>query len=214
MSGTCVKERPILFSGPMVRGLLDGRKTQTRRIIKPQPYSECGFTMWQHSPHNGCGCVSPPCDCWLERCPYGNPGERLWIKTGYRTRYDEPRNQTYWSIDSCFSTTHGKPLSKSGNEKRDGNHPGMFMPRWLSSDLRLPLIELTDVRVERLQNISDADAFAEGVATERQREGTWYAGKAREMYADLWNSINGPGSWEQNPWVLAITFKRVDEAGQ
>lgn len=88
------------------------------------------------------------------------------------------------------------------------------MPRWLSSDLRLPLIELTDVRVERLQNISDADAFAEGVATERQREGTWYAGKAREMYADLWNSINGPGSWEQNPWVWAITFKRVDEAGQ
>lgn len=222
-----MRERPILFSGPMVRAILDGRKTQARRIVKPQPVNDAFSVGYYHAT-----CVDrygeeyPSCSEdfgivetdgeWYIKCPYGEPGDRLWIKTGYQTQFDEHRNATSWSIESGFITTQGKPLSKSGKQKRDGGHPSMFMPFWLSQELKLPMLEITSIRVERLQDISEADAMAEGC--ERIELGSFeidghpvhpMTSSYAESFQKLWGSINGPESWSANPWVWVIEFRRL-----
>lgn len=228
---TAVKERPILFCGQLVEAIIDDRKTQTRRIMKPQPelLKDGKVWKWNSKGYDFVSVVIPPSTQLLLRaqgrpggpvkclCPYGAPGDRLWIKTGYRTRYDESQDTTYWSIAGRFVTTRGKPLSKSGRVKRDGNHPAMFMPYWLSQELQLPVLEIVSVQVERLQEITEADAVAEGFrgsCTECDATGACPCigvprMTARDQFAALWREINGPASWEDNPWVWDIGFKRI-----
>jgi hypothetical protein len=177
-----MKERPILFSAPMVRALLDGSKTQTRRVIADRHLLG-----------------GPPTDALLEMCPYGQPGDRLWVREA-------------WTTHACFDdipprdlTTRSLHYQADGLIKTGKNRPSMFMPRWAS---RITL-EITDMRVERLQDISEADAKAEGLTCQNGLYATpgqvWQI-DPRKAYRDLWESINGPVA---NPWVWVIEFKRV-----
>lgn len=217
--GGGMKEHPILFSAPMVRALLAGTKTQTRRVAKPQPDYICQD-----------GTPARSTDTAKVRrgqmmtfsCPYGQPGDRLWVREAWSAHKDEdhlpPRD---CSRDIRFyEVEHGR---QRGLNPRIGKlRPSMFMPRWHS---RITL-EVTGVRVERLQDISEADAIAEGcitagsiqVLSERRNhlsspdvagiDGKVYQ-DAAHAYSALWESINGPGSWDANPWVWVVEFKRV-----
>lgn len=236
--------RPILFSAPMVRALLAGTKTQTRRVFKlPRGASwyesmggeRSGWT----SDNNGPG--------WAHVdelvCRHGRPGDRLWVRETFQYRgasYDglgieeaewfrcygqggapdnwDPEFPIGWEPSSHMNV---RKLIDPGEQEGDGitgwvtkRIPGIHMPRWAS---RITL-EIESVRVERLQDISEADAEAEGVRQMRDGSGTWVGregpGKlvtpwlsARGAYRDLWESINGPGSWDANPWCWAITFR-------
>ena len=201
-------ERPIIFSTEMVRAILDGRKTQTRRAIKPQPkdanqrYDLPEWELWGGGyPEHG----------KRVRCPYGQPGDRLWVRetwavaplaihyragNDFKSFPDEPRLYDYASTQ--------------------GWRPSIFMPRWAS---RITL-EVIDVRVERVQDISDADALAEGIYRYSDHAAwtyTWnhdmpphYYGKAVFAFRALWDSINsrrGYG-WDINPWVWVVEWAK------
>ena len=193
-------DRPILFSAPMVQAILDGRKTQTRRVFKAR-----NGGVWPNSND------LPGMQQVLRTCPYGQPGHRLWVRetwmdlqgtgieivTGSRERYaygaDTPRGSYGDDQRKCYGLKW---------------RPSIHMPRAAS---RITL-EITSVRVERLQDISEADAQAEGVTDDgslvtdldgKDRGGTIAA------YATLWEVINGVGSWDDNPWVWVVSFKRA-----
>jgi hypothetical protein len=206
-----MKERPILFSAPMVRAILDGRKTQTRRIaIKTsQPrnvyisdFDRNEFKIEIENKHSG--------QRYWKQCPFGTPGDRLWVR------------ETFCTIDGEHAFYRANYQADPKGEKEHGVTwtPSIHMPRWASRIL----LEITGVRVERLQDISFEDAIAEGVynyaaelatnpkVTEAdiekmiERHGS---GKPQCLYAQLWESINGAGSWKANPWVWVVEFKRV-----
>lgn len=185
-----MKERPILFSAPMVRAILDGRKTQTRRVVKFIP--ELG------DPKYWCKmAVSEPAKLsflagdYTRYCPYGQPFERLWVKETF-------------SAHGAFGVS-GRVCYRAdipdGREPHGAHwRPSIFMPR-LASRITL---EITAVRVERLQAISRGDAMAEGCPFPNMAKGD----NPRHWYADLWAAINGPDSWAANPYVWVIEFKR------
>lgn len=200
-----MKMRPILFSAPMVRAILDGTKTQTRRVVKPQfepdaepvemsAISERGY---QISGHSGYWWDDVTANSGVPiRCPYGQPGDRLWLRETFLGWYN--------TADSSFS--HAAAYRADGYELKHGEkwRPSIHMPRSAS---RISL-EITRVRVERLQAINEVDAIAEGApwaACGLPQEGSHKAG-----YAQLWESINGTGSWDVNPWVWVVEFKRVE----
>lgn len=215
-----MKERPILFSGAMVRAVLDGTKTQTRRVVKPQPTGFVGgpgVTLRDGSPAPLIPIDEDSGDYGREiHCPHGQPGDRLWVREAWRV------------IDAadCFAPRELTAAHRLWFEA-DGPHdppagryrPGMFMPRWAS---RINL-DVTGVRVERLQDISEADAMAEGIFPHVRGGWHWLQHNssnlddwnqfgyktARIAYLALWEAINGPGSAEANPWVWAINFQRV-----
>lgn len=209
-----MKERPILFSASMVRAILDGRKSQTRRIVKPQP--EHGLQMCHYSPTGWArnrDAEGHACTCDPARAPYGVPGDRLWVKETHaivpRTAYamSEGVQQALRPDDNHDAAVYAADWERS---KPGRWRPSIHMPRWAS---RITL-EITDVRVERLNDISEADALAEGA--EVCANGVWFdrsptfAGSdARGAYYCLWQHINGPGSWAANPWVWVVEFKRV-----
>lgn len=220
-----MRERPILFSAPMVRAILEGRKTQTRRIVKPrhEPDGVYGCDPWigmqrLYKPDEAPPPGSVP---WWnlggingaeQRCPHGQPGDRLWVREAWN-----------W----CYAAA--KDASGKGAEDRElidyaaDGHPSVFgfkwrpsihMPRWASRIL----LEIVAVRVERLQDISEEDALAEGVYADAAcngmftADGNTYTTKqdgAAGAYAELWESINGPSSWAANPWVWVVEFKKV-----
>jgi hypothetical protein len=219
-----MKERPILFSAPMVRALLAGTKMQTRRVVKhrwpflwQEPYYPTGKVLselpnqpgawmeFRHRRQDEADYEGSPAST-LVPCPYGQPGERLWVRERFAPRdgitlINKQRSEIfYWADDE------GKYWS-------DGPwKPSIHMPRWAS---RITL-EITDVRVERLKSISREDAAAEGIDTDGEvfEEGGRYesaGGIPAEVwtYARLWESINGPGSWEANPWVWCVSFKQI-----
>ncbi len=212
-----MKERPILFSSPMVRAILEGRKTQTRRVVKPQPpagHTFAGFTI--HSTLTSdegkavwrAGNTSAYLrDAHRVRCPYGQPGDRLWVREAWRT---------YASLDDIpprgIAPGAGVQYEAGGSNVIGTNRlhcmgklrPGMFMPRFAS---RITL-EITGVRVERLQDISPDDCIAEGAWPIAHRE-LGRGDEAVAAYRQLWESIHGPGSWAANPWVWVIEFKAV-----
>lgn len=225
-----MKERPILFSAPMVRAILDGRKTQTRRIVKPQPPHGCSEIEEQPDTDPYIGCmVSGHSGVWEDvhsmdyrvRCPYGKPGDRLWVKETWSAAigWDATR-----PIDICERSPilYAADLSERFKDAWDEceprtygrRRPSIFMRRWMS---RITL-EIVSVRVERLQDISEADAIREGIKPvsfgltdkgyewDQNEDGTT---TAKESYRALWESINGPGSWAANPWVWVIEFRRV-----
>lgn len=191
-----MKERGILFSAPMVRALLNGTKTQTRRIVKPQPDFVHGEIVAKFTKQDEeLGRLGE-----VIKCPYGQPTDILWVRETWRTvaeadslppRDLTPAHRVWFDADIPHQPGYGR------------FRPGMFMPRWAS---RITL-EVTAVRVERLQDISEEDAMAEGVAW-RERAGLANY-TARKLYRTLWESINGPGSWDANPHVWAISFRRV-----
>lgn len=226
MSEEKISEKPIPFSAPMVRAILDGRKSMTRRVIKPQPTTDGDLwclgdkyflsdeAMEDHLFHEVYGTKGTP---YGSR--YQDYGDRMWIKTGYTTRYDPERNQTHWKTEGGWITTHGQAISKTGKPKRDGGHPGMFMPKWLSQEFRLPLLEITDIRMERLQEISEADALAEGFTGYNCYRNPNFVNLVtddgtlpEEEFRELWDQLNkdrGFG-WDQNPWVWVISFKKLE----
>jgi hypothetical protein len=181
--GGAVKERPILFSGPMMRAILEGRKTQTRRAVNTKRYSCIDW---------GYASVGDRCHS-LAAHAYGKPGDRLWVRetfalvpaTAYRCSTGVQQTLNPGDPDTCAVYREGWERSKPGSWR-----PSIFMPRWAS---RITL-EITGVRVERLQQISDADALAEGCSL-------------ASVYARLWESIHGPGSWDANPWVWVVEFR-------
>jgi hypothetical protein len=199
-----MKERPILFSAPMVRAILEGRKSQTRRACRGQRE------------------LSNIHDFRLDQCPYGAPGDRLWVRETLQvTRHW--RQVSYAADDATCYESETSPADERADQLIDRygtfnfeesrGVPSIHMPRWASRIL----LEVTDVRVERLQAISEADAIAEGVdgpmCAAISTSSPWVnvvAPCAVHTYAALWDSINGPGAWLANPWVWAITFRRLE----
>lgn len=192
-----MKSRPILFSAAMVRALLDGSKTHTRRVAKLTDAGHVkevgGHRRWHPADPNA-----------VQACPYGQPGDQLWVKeTHWR---DEEDGEILYAADpDGFGVVEHNKL-ETGSPRYNWK-PSIFMRREYS---RITL-EIAGVRVERLQDISEGDAAAEGwtlrphVSTDPQV----HKDAARDWYMDLWGAINGPGSWEANPLVWVVEFKVV-----
>ena len=253
-----MKERPILFSGEMVKAILDGRKTQTRRAVKPQPLQDVDGDeeiTWEEKPietgwESEIG--TEPCFAhWqLMRpgklqpakilCPYGVVGDRLWVKESWRTgsRLDgldaagitnaaedascQPgKGESWGKYKPCpiVYEADGKHLVWADNDFAEHNFGPIgrlrvprFMPRWAS---RITL-EITGVRVERLQDITDQDAESEGIQDHPQITSRWMDYETGDesscpihSYRTLWEKINGHGSWDANPYVWVIEFKKI-----
>ncbi|EOC1126645.1 hypothetical protein AAAW54_004185 [Cronobacter sakazakii] len=208
-----MKERGMIFNSEMVRALLDGTKTQTRRIMKVQPdspdfgllrivestaRSNVGKYHWSES--NACG---NHIRSKLFTCPFGAIGDRLWVREAWaEAGGNAPELQLYRANYPDHVSSHYEHL-KPAEEIRW--RPNIHMPRWAS---RITL-EITDVRVERLRHISDADAKAEGYPAERGKAGS--KDDAWLWYCDLWKSLYGQDSWLESPWVWVIEFKLVNE---
>ncbi|MDC8446071.1 MAG: hypothetical protein LV471_09135 [Nitrosomonas sp.] len=186
------KERPILFSVPMVRAILDGRKTQTRRVVKPQPL----FVADPNVPFKTASCDPKG----IINCPYGKPCDRLWVRETFAIIDDE---SGYGSAYIEYKASCDKP-------ERIIWKPSIHMPRWASRIL----LEVTNVRVDKLRDISEEDAMAEGyISTAIVNDaGDDYTGEyAAEAFRTLWKSpINGQGSWDLNPWVWVVEFKVLE----
>ncbi|WP_374005548.1 hypothetical protein [Delftia lacustris] len=208
-----MKERPILFSGPMVRALLAGTKTQTRRIVKPQPDStHSGYPYWNIGGYRASWCRSAADGGPLEPsnpllCPYGQPGDRLWVR---ETFGHFERNENFKPGCDVFYRADGDCL------ELEPWRPSIHIPRWASRIL----LEITSVRIERLQDISHEDARAEGLecmAGDPECGYRNYLDKTsqdwtlspRESFQSLWESINGPASWSANPWVWPLDLRRL-----
>ena len=204
-----MKERPIIFSAPMVRAILAGTKTQTRRVVKLKP--------WQQIEERDDGAPWPwmydddrAGDHWLP-CPYGQAGDRLWVREAWRVVWSSD-NEPPRELDAAYRFWYeaDAPLQDGYGKLR----PSIHMPRFAS---RITL-EITSVRVERLQDITEADAIAEGVTPKwepgcsgrlMEAIGGFSFRPAASAYADLWESLHGPGSWDANPWVWVVEFKRI-----
>ena len=194
-----MKERPILFSAQMVRAILDGRKTQTRRIVnKPIPVGH-KFHGWiiesTDKKRDGCAAWSIGDDALaydliVAKCKYGKPGDRLWV----RETFLQDTNGFIYRADGDFEGNAGI---------LGGWKPSIHMPRSASRIL----LEITGVRVERLRDISEEDAKSEGAHAINFGYGDCYA----LGFKQIWESINGHGSWDLNPWVWVIDFKRINE---
>jgi hypothetical protein len=228
-----MKERPILFSGSMVRAILDGRKTQTRRKMKPRPPSGvpdgvyCDpyngnfehFTFWTVEDRMCNGLtgnvkIKGKMTChW--KCPYGVPGDRLWVRESFGE--DQSHGIIFYRADFPQTINDDGDIKTIQPEEFKWS-PSIHMPRWASRII----LEIVNVRVERLNYISEEDAKAEGVNRSilssqhlinescrfAQLAGSQIA-TAQYQFAALWNSIYRPGSWEKNPWVWVVEFKRI-----
>lgn len=213
-------DRPIIFSAPMVQALLAGRKTQTRRVLKPQPFAEvagfqrvfceppfyeavdaAGKPVVQAFPYPK-GFVSP-----YPRLPYA-PGDRLWVREAwsgsYAMSFVKPKDRAPFT--AVWWWADGNPPHGDWEKPR----PSIHMPRWAS---RLTL-HVTEVRVQRLQEITAEDCTAEGIPFEADALAPYEWSVSR--FADLWNSLHGADAWDANPWICAITFTveraNIDEA--
>ncbi len=222
------KLRPIPFTSAMVLAILANRKSQTRRLMNPQPSPEWSPEVWTEihgydrlgnlDPDRVLGngyCDDDGVEGYASR--YGSPGDLLWVK--------EPLQPSSPSGLVAYQTTGLHPLPRRDGAAvpwpwKPAKLGAMYCPRWAS---RL-VLEVTEIRVERLQDISEADAIAEGVHS----DGSWSPDDgwldyvnlakdgegfpcetARDSFRTLWESINGPGSWDANPWVWVVGFKRV-----
>lgn len=196
-----MKERPIIFSGAMVRALLAGTKTQTRRVVKPLPITlnrdTNSLEVDDENIANGRFAKQVP-------CPYGQPGDRLWVREAHWWFKDEPDHETGYYPPKL--TVEDVEYRADGDDVRKVWRPSIFMPRWAS---RITL-EVTSVRVERLQDISRGDAMAEGCPFPNLAQGD----DPRRWYAHLWDEIHGEGSVEANPWVWVVEFRSVEVAAK
>ncbi len=205
-------DRPILFSPPMVRALLDGRKTQTRRIVKPQPQPNYGKGLSSVVPYH----TTQGKWTWVlevtghgdgtsgEYCPYGKPGDLLWVRETWAlaSRATDIAKIYYKAHEQASHTEFHEyvPVEKIGNYQPTWPKykPSIHMPRWAS---RIT-IELTKVDVEKLQDINERDAKKEGADPVSTFEKEFYHG-----FRMVWQKINGVESWNTNPWVWVLEFK-------
>lgn len=204
-------DKPILFSGPMVRALLAGTKTQTRRIVSKPPIQRPDG-LWDHNQYEAgiVGADEASVGAWMADFQRIQLGDRLYVRETWQGLsfgdYLPTKSKTCDLRFAATDTLASAPKDVRGYPWR----PGIHMPRWAS---RITLT-VTDVRVERLQDISDADALAEGV---KPWPTEWFEAKGfcsvpsatvpgRTLYAALWDQINGAGAWSANPWVVAYTF--------
>lgn len=222
-----MNEKPILFSGEMVRAILEGRKTQTRRALTKQPIDilpmkvpNLWVTLETRDPNHG----------RVIRCRYGKPGDRLWVKETFQVVQpwgsvgDEWVGDDIMEVDGRLGSVKPEQIGywwslvyRAQDDICSWWRPGIFMPRWAS---RITL-EIVSVRVERVQDISDADAIAEGI--ERVSDAAhfaWrdYTGNNQLLspamsYQSLWEKINSKRElgWDVNPWVWVLEFKRVEQ---
>jgi hypothetical protein len=214
-----VAEKPIIFSGPMVRAIIEGRKTQTRRVLKPQPqpsFAKKGeWLVWNR--HGGwCGPEQDVGTIAVHYCPI-TVGTELWVR------------ETFIDLTSYMDAPAFQDRTNPIAYRADGDFIGCH--KWISS-IHMPrtasrvALRVNGVRVERLQDISEADAIAEGVCkfTEQADTSTsWQGlepadrdamvraiyGSARRAFQHLWESINGENSWQANPWVAVCSFERI-----
>lgn len=212
-----MKERPILFSAPMVRAILAGTKTQTRRMVKPQPLPELRDATVDQLGAHWVKRLSD--DVSLEshvRCPYGAAGGKLWVRETIERgpllfRMGEMRDTAIYAADGAETKLDTWPWQRDVL-------PSIHCPRGLS---RITL-EVTDVRVERLQDITERDVMAEGIEqvdgalddaeiVRLAKASKLMLEDARASFAALWESINGAGSWVANPWVWVVSFRRVEQ---
>lgn len=212
-----MKERGMIFNGEMVRAILDGRKTQTRRIMQDQPVLNGNFyevfgAAWSK------GMTSIPAvpgHSLSTRCPFGVVSDRIWVRETFQgPLFDYDLMDSYCKDSTPFEKPEfcvykadevpAPEFYDADNELHCRWRPSIHMPRWAS---RITL-EITSIRVERLRSMSQEDARAEGVIA---ASGPMEAGLA---FRELWDSIYGPESWQANPWVWVIEFKRVEEVNQ
>jgi hypothetical protein len=187
------RERPILFSSPMVRALLDGSKTQTRRIAKPRKRPSLLDGTWSDDYVLDQGNLD-----WLMRDnPYGLPGDRLWVRETWAQPAALDPGPTVYRADYPNCVPAGFTNLPAVDEITW--KPSIHMFR---KDSRI-LLEITGVRAERLQDISHEDAEAEGVKCNMSSR------TFRDHFRELWERINGTDSWDTNPWVWVVEFKRV-----
>lgn len=200
-----MKERPIIFSDPMIRAILAGHKTQTRRVIKPQPTEEStspGWYVWRGQngwrPHD-----------LTSHCPYGILGDHLWVRETWATisLYDVMRPSQLGQTVDLFWRADG--VQTRCNHVKPGKwRPSIHMPRWASRIM----LEVMGVRVERLQDISMHDALAEGVGEMREhgghfQDGSYLVGSFRHLWGQI--NLKRGFSWDHNPWVFVISFRTV-----
>lgn len=215
-------ERGMIFNGEMVRAILDGRKTQTRRIMKPQPADDIKSGVfpnpdvigWESSLKHKHGTTT------AHFCPFGTVGDRIWVREAFRvhSRATDVATLVYKANErnSWTEQTHRVPVAVCNKPATPEKWtPSLHMPRWASRIL----LEITDVRVERLNTISEEDARAEGIID----GGCVNCGEsepcscanpqpdATDAFAYLWQSIYGLENWIANPWVWVIEFKRVED---
>lgn len=206
-----MKERPILFNGEMVRAILYGRKTQTRRVVKPQPTTEPIFE-WNGKSKGFAGIQSSHTDKGLRAmeyyCPHGKVGDRLWVRETWQGFRQVNIEYNEWEEMESPKDRHDylfEPVYKAdGKSFAEKWQPSIFMPREYSRIL----LEITDIRVERLQNISRGDAMAEGCPFPNMAAGE----NPVDWFSTLWDSLNGKDPqkcWSANPWVWTIQFKMV-----
>lgn len=203
---------PILFSTPMVKAILDRTKKQTRRVIKHQP-SETGVSAFNDGEHP------------QMKCPYGKVGDVIWVRETWRKYYNVDENgNTDFDKEIIEYAADNPPMipemdgdgfqvfNKDGSEKFISWKPSLFMPK---EACRI-FLKVKSVRVERLQDIKEQDVKKEGAGQEVRQ--MWLFGHLqsgrdeiyRRSFQRLWESINGPESWEANPWVWVIEFERVE----
>ncbi|EDW0465901.1 hypothetical protein JS41_000577 [Salmonella enterica subsp. enterica serovar Victoria] len=214
-----MKERGMIFNGEMVRAILDGRKTQTRRIMKLQPeilgsglryitesrkQNEVGKYFWCISDALGMRARSA-----VFACPFGDVGDRIWVRETYRvhSRATDVATLVYRASvrNSWTEQTHRVPVAVCNKPATPEKWtPSIHMPRWASRIL----LEITDVRVERLRDLSEEDAKSEGITP--SAGGVLPGWGYRINFRDLWMDIYGTDNWEANPWVWVIEFKRVE----
>ncbi len=240
---------PILFTADMVRAILEGRKTQTRRIIKPQPRQDASGG-WQYGKdyRNSCSAAASPATDVLfpYECPYGQPGHHLWVReTWLPAAWDaqegmvkfmyKDQTKSKWiqpyqddpdgeKFDKLWLSICDELARKGIKPGKDGmyNFQGIEQPLSWRPAIHMPRaasrihLQITDIRAQRLHDITEADAIAEGIE-ENSGKYRHYNCPSKfaplfdcepiESYRTLWEKINGPHSWEQNPWVWAITFR-------
>ena len=198
-----MKETGLMFKAPLVRAMLEERKAQTRRIAKPVRHPDLGNVyspgalVLEHEPQHVIN----------RACPYGQPGDRIYVRETF-SHFE--RNENFKEGCECFYRADGECVALQPWR------PAIHMPKWAA---RITL-EVTSVRVERLNNISESDCWAEGIeevihdfddasqCDMAKRLGCSIE-EAKPLYAQLWEQINGPRSWDANPWVWVVNFTRV-----
>ncbi|EHW1391124.1 hypothetical protein K1J91_004632 [Salmonella enterica] len=201
-----MNERGMIFNAEMVRAILDGRKTQTRRPVK---FPLIDKNMGCELAGNELAGELAAHNYW--NSPYGKPGDRIWVRETFRvhSRATDVATLVYRASvrNSWTEQTHRVPIAVCDKPATPEKWtPSIHMPRWASRIL----LEITDVRVERLRDLSEEDAKSEGITP--PAGGVLPGWEYRINFRDLWMDIYGTDSWEANPWVWVIEFKRVEGA--
>ena len=220
-----MKERPILFSAPMVLAIMAGKKTQTRRIVKPAPGKQSEWLtddLLNSVPHGelikgGWQMHHPRAGQVMDGVHIEHDSPLGWIKGPYGVKDDQ-----LW-VREAFTVINGEPVYRSDKRDRNGNligeaaygttpvkwKPSIHMPRAFSRTQ----LEITDIRIERLVNITQGDAVAEGMDDTRDMKPEpgriFLAGGPRAAFKELWRKINGEDSWDKNPWVWVVEFRKL-----